>query len=116
MRSVDIRGAGRRQLVRNLVLGTTGLVGLGTAFPLLADPYVVTDTASLVAAINAANLSAGDDEIILAQDINLTDLLPTITDGITINGGGYVLAGSGNSRISSSTLLLKTSASPISRR
>lgn len=91
-------GVSARRL-HNLMLGTTGLVALAAALPGFAADYTVTDTASLIAAINSANASAGGDTITLTGDINLNALLPAITDSVTIDGGGYVLTGSGGSRI-----------------
>jgi hypothetical protein len=63
-----------------------------------AAPYVVTDEAGLVAAIDAANAHPGPDTIVLEADINLTtnhggDLngLPVTEDDLIIRGGGHTL-------------------------
>ncbi|WP_309601537.1 hypothetical protein [Sphingomonas sp.] len=76
-----------------ILLASTALV----AGPAAAATYNVTDEASLIAAINAANASAGSDTIILDNAITLTGGLPTITDLTTFNTGAFALTGvSGN--------------------
>ena len=72
-----------------ILLASTALV----AGPAAAATYNVTDEASLIAAINAANASAGSDTIVLSNAITLTGALPTITDLTTLNTGAYALTG-----------------------
>lgn len=70
-----------------LALGSLGAVAV--AAPASAVVYPVVDEAGLIAAINAANASAGiADTIQISGNITLTGALPTITDDLTILGIG----------------------------
>ncbi len=76
-----------------ILLASTALA----ASPAAAATYNVTDEASLIAAINAANASAGSDTIVLSNAIMLSGALPTITDLTTFDTGAFALTGvSGN--------------------
>lgn len=93
------RTAGRaRRVFRHSCLASTALAVFLTT-PARATEYVVTDEAELAAAIAAANGSAEDDTIVFGGSITLSAALPLITDGVTIDGGGYALTGSGGDRI-----------------
>ena len=71
-----------------VLLASTALA----ASPATAATYSVTDEASLVAAINSANASAGSDTIVFANAITLTGTLPTITDITTVDAANYQLS------------------------
>lgn len=61
------------------------------ASPAAAATYNVTDEASLVAAINAANANAGADTIIFDNGFAISGTLPVITDITTIDTGAFIL-------------------------
>ncbi|MFA4894143.1 MAG: hypothetical protein WC555_12350, partial [Brevundimonas sp.] len=85
---------------RFALLGSTALVGIAmTAGFARADEYTADSTASLIAAINAANLHPGADTIRLTGSVTLTGLLPTLTDALVVNGGGFDLSGDGQYRL-----------------
>ena len=93
-----------------ILLASTALV----AGPAAAATYNVTDEASLIAAINAANASAGSDTIILSSNIALTGALPTITDITTIDAATYALSiPSGSLTFSAGGSLLAANGSQI---
>ena len=71
-----------------ILLASTALA----ASPAAAATYSVSDEASLIAAINSANASAGSDTIVLSNAITLTGALPTITDITTVDAANYQLS------------------------
>jgi autotransporter-associated beta strand protein len=87
-----------RRSFRRRCFASTALALLA-ASPGWAADYVVNNEGDLEAAITAANASAEDDTITLGTNITLTSGLPAITDGVTIDGSGYSLTGSGSDRI-----------------
>ena len=79
-----------------------------SAAPASAADIAVSSTCSLANAITSSNTDAatggcaagsGIDTITLSANISLTATLPTITTGVTINGGGYTITSDGNRRI-----------------
>jgi autotransporter-associated beta strand protein len=96
--SLPRSSSGSRGSFRRCCLASTALALLA-ASPGWAADYVVNNEGDLAAAITASNASAEDDTITLGTNITLTSGLPPITDGVTIDGSGFSLTGSGSDRI-----------------
>lgn len=64
-----------------------------------AASYPVGDYASLVSAIDAANISLEDDTITLTADIVLAGNLPIIKTNITFEGNGHSVSGNNQYRV-----------------
>lgn len=83
---------------RSLLLASSALIALAVfQTPSHASDILVTDAASLSAAIAAAG---SGDRILIQNDINLGNtLLPPVGTNITIEGNGHTISAGGNNRI-----------------
>lgn len=84
-----------KPLVAACLLGAAVMTGQAAR----AATYEVGDEASLRAAINSANASAGPHFIVFTGDIMVSAALPPLLNDVTLKGNNYILDGNSQTRL-----------------